>query len=83
MLAEYTRSPGGARRGKGPRIGGHVFKIDEQHAIYRGGEAWNLPNVSDGTRLRESVCYLLTTRTGPQISRGIGHTTLAELAVLY
>jgi hypothetical protein len=58
-LAEYTRGPGGAHRGKGHRVDGHVFRIDEQHAVYWGDDPWHLTNVADGTRLREGVSYLL------------------------
>lgn len=72
MLAEYTRGPGGTHRGKGHRIDGHVFRIDEQHAIYRGDDPWHLTNVSDGTPLREGVCYLLA------YYKGLVHGYLVE-----
>ena len=58
-LAEYTRGPEGGNKGKGHRVDGHVFRIDEQHAIYWGDDPWHLTNHKDGTRLREGVSYLL------------------------
>jgi len=58
-LPAYTRGPGGGHLGKGYRVTGKVFRIDEQVFPYWGDDPWTLASTGDGTRLREGVSFLL------------------------
>ena len=58
-LGDHTRDPGGGHLGAGGRVDGYTFRIDENHAVYWGDDAWALEHKSDGTLLREGVPFLL------------------------
>ncbi len=57
-LPDHAREPGRSA-GKGFRVNGEVFRIDEQHALYWGDDPWRLTHNGNGTRLREGVPFLL------------------------
>jgi hypothetical protein len=58
-LPAYTRGPGGGHLGKGYRVDGKVYPIDEQDFPYWGDDPWTLTSTGDGTRLSEGVSFLL------------------------
>lgn len=58
-LRDHVRDAGGANQGKGHRVDGKVYRIDENHAIYWGDDPWELNNSADGTRLRDGVSFLI------------------------
>jgi hypothetical protein len=58
-LGDHVRDAGGAHLGKGHRVDGKVYRIDENHAIYWGDDPWELNNPTDGTRLREGVSFMI------------------------
>lgn len=58
-LRQFTRGPGPGHIGKGHRVDGYTFPIDESHALQSDHDAWVLTQKADGTLLTTGVSFLL------------------------
>lgn len=58
-LRQFARGPGPGHIGKGCRVDGYTFPIDESHAVQSDHDAWVLTRSSDGTRLNTGVSFVL------------------------